>query len=88
MYVVGNTSPTDGGNIFVGDVAADGKSVANVHVLTACVVDGVKCGSDGLRADVDGNIWSSSNAGRNVGYNGVTVWDPSGKLLGRSACPR
>jgi gluconolactonase len=87
VYVVGNTSPTNGGNIFVGDVAADGKSVSNVHVLTDAVVDGVKCGSDGLRCDVDGNIWSSSNAGRNVGYSGVTVWDPSGKLLGRLRLP-
>jgi len=29
----------------------------------------------------------SSNAGRAVGYNGVTVWSPEGKLLGRIRLP-
>jgi gluconolactonase len=89
VYVVGNTpaNPNNGGNIFVADVSADNKSVSNVRVLTECTIDGIKCGSDGLRADIDGNIWSSSNAGRNVGYSGVTVWDPSGKLLGRMRLP-
>jgi gluconolactonase len=51
------------------------------------VVDGVKCGSDGIRADVDGNLWLSSNAGRAVGYNGVTVWNAAGKLIGRIRTP-
>jgi gluconolactonase len=48
----------------------------------------VKCGPDGLRCDVDGNVWCASNAGRVLGYSGVTVWNPAGKLLGASACPR
>lgn len=47
----------------------------------------MKCGPDGLRADVDGNLWISSNAGRAVGYNGVTVWSPKGKLIGRIRLP-
>ena len=47
------------------------------------MVDGVKCGPDGIRCDVNGNLWVSSNAGRAVGYSGVTVWSPEGKLLGR-----
>ena len=37
--------------------------------------------------DVDGNLWISSNAGRNVGYSGVTVWIPEAKLLGRIRLP-
>ena len=46
------------------------------------MVDGVKCAPDGIRCDVDGNLWSASNAGRDVGYNGVTI----GNLeVGRSA---
>ena len=32
-------------------------------------------------------MWVSSNAGRNVGYNGVTVWNPSGTLIGRIRIP-
>ena len=51
------------------------------------MIDGVKCGPDGLRTDVEGNLWVSSNAGRAVGYNGVTVWSPEGKLLGRIRLP-
>ena len=48
---------------------------------------GVKCGPDGVRCDVNGNLWVSSNAGRRVGYNGVTVWTPDGKLIGRIRLP-
>ena len=51
------------------------------------MIDGVTCGPDGVRCDVDGNVWLSSNAGRNVGYNGVTVWNPAGKLIGRIRIP-
>ena len=28
------------------------------------MINGVKCGPDGLRCDVNGNVWVSSNAGR------------------------
>ena len=56
---------------------------ANDEVL----VDGVKCGPDGVRCDVNGNVWASSNAGRAVGYSGVTVWTPEGKLIGRIRLP-
>ena len=47
----------------------------------------MKCGPDGTRCDVDGNVWCSSNAGRAVGYSGVTVWNPAGKLIGRIRVP-
>ena len=40
-----------------------------------------------MRSDVDGNLWVSSNAGRAVGYSGVTVWNPAGKLIGRIRIP-
>ena len=32
-------------------------------------------------------MWCSSNAGRAVGYNGVTVWNPQGTLIGRIRLP-
>ena len=32
-------------------------------------------------------MWVSSNAGRAVGYSGVTVWNPAGKLIGRIRIP-
>ncbi len=44
-------------------------------------------GSDGVRCDVDGNVWASAGwAGE--GYNGVHIFNPEGQLIGLSACPR
>ena len=48
-------------------------------------VDGVKCGPDGMRADVLGNLWCGSNAP--LGYAGVLVYNPEGKLIGRIRLP-
>jgi gluconolactonase len=92
LYVIstgkgpGDTGAGGKGEIFVFDVGADTK-LSNQKLFADCVVDGVKCGPDGMRADVDGNLWVSSNAGRAVGYSGVTVWNPSGKLIGRIRIP-
>ena len=66
--------------------AADNK-LSNQRLFTDFMVDGVHCGPDGMRCDVDGNVWCSSNAGRAVGYSGVTVWTPDGKLIGRIRLP-
>jgi len=74
------------GNLHAGDVAADGR-VSNVKQFAELTVDGVPCRTDGVRADVFGNLWCSSNAGRSVGYSGVTVWSPAGVLLGRIRLP-
>ena len=92
LYVIstgkgpGDTGPGGKGEISVFDVGADHK-LSNQKLFTDCVIDGVKCGPDGMRCDVDGNVWSSSNAGRAVGYSGVTVWNPAGKLIGRIRIP-
>ena len=82
----GDTGPGGKGIVFVFDVGTDNK-VSNGKVFTECMVDGIKCGPDGLRTDVDGNLWCSSNAGRALGYSGATVWSPEGKLLGRIRLP-
>ena len=49
------------------------------------MVDGVKCGPDGHRVDVAGNVWSGSTSV--PGYMGVTVWNPAGKCIGRIRLP-
>ena len=42
--------------------------------------------SDGIRCDVDGNVWSAAGwAGE--GYNGVHVFAPDGKLIGKINLP-
>ncbi|WP_412759991.1 SMP-30/gluconolactonase/LRE family protein [Methylobacterium guangdongense] len=82
----GDTGPGGKGEIYTFDVA-EGGMLSNRRLFADCVIDGIKCGPDGLRTDVDGNVWASSNAGRAVGYNGVTVWNPAGKLIGRIRLP-
>ena len=82
----GRHGPGGKGDMYVFDVGADNK-LSNGKLFSDFMVDGVKCGPDGVRADVDGNLWCSSNAGRNVGYSGVTVWTPQGKLIGRIRLP-
>jgi gluconolactonase len=73
------------GGVVVGDVS--GSKIANIQPFSNFMVDGVRCGTDGIRVDVFGNVWCSSNAGTNVGYSGVTVHSPEGKMIGRIRLP-
>jgi gluconolactonase len=80
LYVV------SGGDLYVGDVGSNGR-IANVKRFAELKVDGIPCRTDGVRADVYGNLWCSSNAGQNLGYSGVTVWNAAGALIGRIRLP-
>lgn len=80
LYVV------SGGNLHVGDLGANGR-ITGAKLFATLTVDGVSCRTDGVRADVFGNLWCSSNAGLNLGYSGVTVWNAAGALLGRIRLP-
>ncbi len=82
----GDTHDGGKGDLHVFDVTNDNRLTGH-RVFADCKVDGVACGPDGVRCDVHGNVWASSNAGRAVGYNGVTVWNPAGKLIGRIRLP-
>jgi gluconolactonase len=82
----GDTIAGGKGEIYSFDVGSDNK-LSNHKLFSDCTIDGVKCGPDGLRCDVEGNVWASSNAGRALGYSGATVWNPAGKLLGRIRIP-
>jgi gluconolactonase len=92
LYVVstgkgpGDQGPGGKGDMHVFDVGADNK-LSNGRRFSDFMIDGVKCAPDGVRCDVDGNLWCSSNAGRAVGYSGVTVWTSEGKLIGRIRLP-
>jgi gluconolactonase len=92
LYVIstgkgpGDSGPGGKGEMYVFDVGQDNK-LSNKKLFSDFMIDGVKCGPDGVRCDVEGNVWVSSNARGVVGYSGVTVWTPEGKLIGRIRLP-
>ena len=79
----GDTGPGGDRNIYAFDV--QGTKLTNKRLFTDMMVDGVKCGPDDMCADVFGNLWCSSNAP--LGYAGVLVFNPAGKLIGRIRLP-
>lgn len=79
----GDAGPGGQRAIFAFDV--QGTRVANMRLFTDMMVDGVKCGPDGMRADVTGHLWCSSNAP--LGYAGVLVFNPGGQLIARIRLP-
>ena len=79
----GDTGP--GGKRVIYAFDMQGTKLTNKRLFTDMTVDGVKCGPDGMRADVFGNLWCSSNAP--LGYAGVLVFNPAGKLIGRIRLP-
>ena len=92
LYVVsfakfpGDTGRGGDRSVYAFDVGANNK-LGRPSLFADFMIDGVKCAPDGIRCDVDGNLWCGSNAGREVGYNGVTVWNPQGRLIGRIRLP-
>ncbi len=88
LYVVSTEKgPGDkvGGTNVVYAFDVQGSTLTNQRLFSDMKVDGVTCGPDGMRADVYGNLWIGSFAP--LGYAGVTVWSPQGKLLGRIRLP-
>jgi gluconolactonase len=89
LYIISTgKSPGDTGSGGKGVVFAfnvQGNKLSGMRQFTDMMVDGVHCGPDGMRADVFGNLWISSNAP--LGYAGVVVFNPAGKLIGRIRLP-
>jgi gluconolactonase len=79
----GDTGPGGDGKIYAFDL--QGTKLTNKRLFTDMTVDGVKCGPDDMCADVFGNLWCASNAP--LGYAGVLVFNPAGKLIGRIRLP-
>jgi len=80
VYIVTN------GIVHSFDLSADNK-LSNQKEFSNFMVDGVQCRTDGIRVDVNGNLWCGANAGQRLGYSGVTCWSPDGRLLGRIRLP-
>ena len=75
-----------GNDIKVWDV--DGASIKNGKQFASMKMDGfaIVGHSDGIRADVDGNIWSSAGwVGE--GYDGVHIFAPNGDRIGQILLP-
>ena len=85
VYIVDTGSPK---NIRVYDV--DGTKVKNGKILTTNkgVLSDKKAkgNSDGIRCDVEGNLWASAGW-IGDGYDGVHVFNPEGKMLGHIKLP-
>jgi gluconolactonase len=84
LYIVDTGVPKHPGDphpIFVYDVE-DGVRLTNKRLF----VNMAPGTSDGIRCDVDGNVWSAAGwAGE--GYNGVHVLAPDGTLIGKIHLP-
>jgi gluconolactonase len=75
--------PTHGIQVF--DVV-DGQRLANGRVFTDMALGGKKGGADGIRADVDGNVWAGAGWAGD-GYDGVHVFAPDGTRIGLVKLP-
>jgi gluconolactonase len=80
IYLVDNAPTPRAIRVF--DVVADGTKLANGRVFVTCE-EGAN--ADGYRCDVDGNLWCGWGTGPNI--NGVAVFNPDGKRIGRIALP-
>lgn len=84
LYVADTGGPDPRG-IDVYDVK-DERKVANKRRFCSMELNGKLGGSDGIRADTDGNIWSAAGwAG--AGYDGVHIFAPDGQRIGQILLP-
>jgi gluconolactonase len=73
-------------NIKVWDVVDDGKKLANGREFASMELNGKAGFADGIRADVDGNVWASAGWVGD-GYDGVHVFAPDGTRIGQIKLP-
>lgn len=68
LYVVSTgKGPGDTGPGAKGDMVGADDKLSKQKLFSDVMIDRVKCGPAGVRANVNGNLWCSSNAGRSVG---------------------
>lgn len=84
LYVADTGGPNPKG-IDVYEVK-DGKKLGNRRRFCSMALGGNLGGSDGIRADVDGNIWAAAGWG-GPGYDGVHIFAPDGKRIGQIVLP-
>ena len=84
LYIVDTGAPPPG-PINVYDVD-DGRRLAGGRRFCSMELDGKKGGSDGIRADVDGNLWAAAGWAGD-GFDGVHVFAPDGTRIGLIRLP-
>jgi gluconolactonase len=83
VYICDTGHPRD---IQVFDLV-DGKTLRNKRQFTNMTIQGKGPGfADGIRADIDGNIWAGAGWG-GAGYDGVHVFTPAGERIGMIVLP-
>src|SRR6202049_4062002 len=80
LYVCDTGAPKD---VQMFDIV-DNK-LRNQKLFTDMKLGGRSGLADGIRADVDGNIWAGANGG--AGYDGVHVFSPAGQRIGMILLP-
>ncbi|MEN6604104.1 MAG: SMP-30/gluconolactonase/LRE family protein [Bryobacteraceae bacterium] len=80
LYVCDTGAPRD-----IQVFAISGNKLSNQKRFTGMKMDGRSGGPDGIRADVDGNIWAAASGG--AGYDGVHIFSPAGQRIGMILLP-
>jgi gluconolactonase len=84
LYIADTGGPDPKG-IKVWEIA-DEKKLRNGRLFCSMELKGKMGGADGIRADVDGNIWASAGwVGE--GYDGVHIFAPDGQRIGQILLP-
>ena len=78
LYIADSGS-TDPRSIFVYDVTDNGISLSRGRIFRETGSDS----TDGIRCDIDGNLWASSQRGT----NSISVYSPEAQLIGRIHLP-
>jgi len=83
LYLIDSaTPPPSRSDIRVFDV--NGDKLSNGKIFAANFTGGV---TDGMRADMDGNIWCAMGNGADPAEDGVRCYAPNGDLIGRIRLP-
>lgn len=80
LYVVNTGSPKE---IVVWNI--NGNKLTGRKQFTNFMVQGSQAGGDGVRVDVDGNVWAAASGG--PGLDGVIIFSPEGQPIGQIRLP-
>jgi gluconolactonase len=81
LYIVDTGQPANAPQPIKVFNVVEGKKLSNGRLFC----DMGKGGSDGIRCDIDGNVWAAAGGGE--GYDGVHIFAPDGILIGKICLP-